>query len=97
MSGRRVAVERRPPALTCCFAVPDPDPVRQAAATALRRRQLRTGLATTALVAATLAALPALTAGATGPWTWLLVSAGAHLAWIVLAVAQVRRAERLER
>lgn len=94
---QRVPVVRRPPGAGWARAGECADPARRAAVAVLRRRQLRAGLATSAAVAGVLAGLPLLASGVSAAGPWLLLGAGIQLGWILLAVAQLRRAERIER
>ncbi|MFI7124150.1 hypothetical protein ACIBQ1_00560 [Nonomuraea sp. NPDC050153] len=60
-------------------------------------RQLRQALLTVGAVAALLAGVPVIAAWVPAPWAWLAFSLAVQGLWVVLAVLQLRRAERLER
>ncbi|MGW5684698.1 hypothetical protein [Nonomuraea sp. NPDC003754] len=103
MSGRRVLVVRRPAlrrgprrrAVVPRAPVPlaSDGAVSDARVRALMGRQARIALATVAAVLAALVALPLLTARG----DWLVVTMAVQPLWVVLAVLQLRRAERAER
>jgi hypothetical protein len=59
--------------------------------------QLRQALRTVGAVAALLVGAPVLAAWLPEPGAWVAMSVAVHLAWVGLAVRQLRRAERLER
>ncbi|MFD1937897.1 MULTISPECIES: hypothetical protein [Nonomuraea] len=94
MNARRVVVPRRPAAVQRApvpLGLDGPD--SDAEVRALMGRQARHALVTVAAVAAVLVALPLLTAEG----DWLLVTLAVQPLWVVLAVFQLRRAERAER
>ncbi|MFG1695792.1 hypothetical protein [Nonomuraea sp. NPDC049309] len=64
---------------------------------AIMSLQLRQALRTVGAVAALLVGIPVLAAWLPEPGAWVAMSVAVHLAWVGLAVRQLRRAERLER
>jgi hypothetical protein len=93
---RRVVVSRRPAALG--RARGRPGPVEGAPdVPAIVRRQLRQALLTVGAVAVLLMGAPVIAQWLPAPWAWVALSVGVQGAWVILAVSQLRRAERLER
>ncbi|MEW1848274.1 hypothetical protein AB0392_60825 [Nonomuraea angiospora] len=93
---RRVVVSRRPAALGRSRDRFDPDDGGPDVP-AMVGRQLRQALLTVGAVAALLAGVPVIAVWVPAPWAWFALSLAVQGVWVVLAVLQLRRAERLER
>ncbi|MET7327024.1 hypothetical protein [Nonomuraea sp. NPDC005650] len=93
---RRVTVSRSPVALGRSRDLFDPEEGGPGVP-AIVGRQLRQALLTVGAVAVLLAGVPVIAAWVPAPWAWLALSLAVQGFWVVLAVLQLRRAERLER
>jgi uncharacterized membrane protein len=97
---RRVTVERNPVAV---HRVPGgagtlggPGGERRGEVRAIMARQARTALFTLASAGSVLVGLPVAMAFLPGSRVWLAVSLAVQPFWVLLAVRQLRRAERVE-
>ncbi|GAA0931783.1 hypothetical protein [Nonomuraea longicatena] len=64
---------------------------------AVMARQLARGLLTVGVTLTVLCGLPLLAHGLRALWWWVAMSLAAQPVWVLLAVLQLKRAERLER
>ncbi|WP_157244513.1 hypothetical protein [Nonomuraea typhae] len=100
MSERRVLVARRPAAVARAGRgafTPSAGTARDAETRVVMRRQLSVAAVTLAMALGVLAGVPVLAAGVGDAWWWVAASVGVQPLWVLLAVLQLRGAERAER